>query len=209
MFGDRAKGFDIFENKSEVDLEQEYLDKFYENLDVENGYLNKKEKMLEYVKDFYEKEFEVEMEKNKERFGEGVSGTKKDEVVYSKRAKLGLMTYMDDIEENPQEPREAMRKRAVMIAQDEEDVIEDDLIVESCLDVLDLIILHEELVGHELFYEGSMEDVINWFIPCFLGICKEGEMPPTLLNGKAVELITLYKVVKEYGGFKKVVQDDA
>ncbi|KAJ0526221.1 putative transcription factor & chromatin remodeling ARID family [Helianthus annuus] len=165
--------------------------------------------MLEYVKDFYEKEFEVEMEKNKERFGEGVSGTKKDEVVYSKRAKLGLMTYMDDIEENPQEPREAMRKRAVMIAQDEEDVIEDDLIVESCLDVLDLIILHEELVGHELFYEGSMEDVINWFIPCFLGICKEGEMPPTLLNGKAVELITLYKVVKEYGGFKKVVQDDA
>ncbi|KAF5791103.1 putative transcription factor & chromatin remodeling ARID family [Helianthus annuus] len=119
------------------------------------------------------------------------------------------MTYMDDIEENPQQPREAIRKRVVMIAQDEEDVIGNDLIVESCLDVLVLIIFHEELVGHELFYEGSMEDVINWFIPCFLGICKEGEMPPTLLNGKPIELITLYKVVKEYGGFKKVVQDDA
>ncbi|KAM0001653.1 putative transcription factor & chromatin remodeling ARID family [Helianthus debilis subsp. tardiflorus] len=95
-----------------------------------------------------------------------------------------------------------------MIAQDEEDVIENDIIVENCLDVLDLIILHEELVGHQLFYEGSMEDVINWFIPCFLGICEEGEMPATFLNEKPVELITLYKVVKEYGGFKKVVQDD-
>ncbi|MFS7994457.1 putative transcription factor & chromatin remodeling ARID family [Helianthus anomalus] len=95
------------------------------------------------------------------------------------------------------------------LAQDEEDVIENDVIVESCLDVLDLIILHEELVWHKLLYEGSMEDVINWFIPCFLGICKESEMPPTLLNGKPVDLVTLYKNVKEHGGFKKVVQDNA
>ncbi|MFS7994463.1 hypothetical protein Hanom_Chr12g01106371 [Helianthus anomalus] len=65
MFGDRAKGFDVFENKSEVDLEQEYLDKFYENLDVENGYLNEKEKLQEYLEDFYEKEFEIERQKNK------------------------------------------------------------------------------------------------------------------------------------------------
>ncbi|KAJ0861824.1 putative transcription factor & chromatin remodeling ARID family [Helianthus annuus] len=206
MFGDRAKGFDIFENRSEVDLEQEYFYKFYENLDVENGYLNEKEKLQEYAEDFYEKEFEVEMQECKERFGEGISGRKKDEVEYSKRAKLGLMIYMDGKEENPQESRKAIRKRVVMIAQD---VIEKDIIVESCLDVLDLIILHEELVGHELFYEGGMEDVINWFIPCFLGMCKEGEMPLTLLNGKPIELITLYRVVKEYGGFKKVGQDDA
>ncbi|MFS7994454.1 hypothetical protein Hanom_Chr12g01106281 [Helianthus anomalus] len=60
MFGDRANGFDVFENKSEMDLEKEYLDKFCENLDVENGYSNEKEKLQEYVEDFYEKEFEVE-----------------------------------------------------------------------------------------------------------------------------------------------------
>ncbi|MFS7994453.1 hypothetical protein Hanom_Chr12g01106271 [Helianthus anomalus] len=95
---------------------------------------------------------------------------KKDEVENSKREKLGLMTYMDNIEENSLESREAIRKRVVMITQDEEDVIENNVIVESFLDVLYLIILHEKLVGHELFYEGRMEDVINWFIPCFLGI---------------------------------------
>ncbi|MFS7984082.1 hypothetical protein Hanom_Chr11g00982311 [Helianthus anomalus] len=40
MFGDRAKGVDIFEDKSEENLDQEYLDKFYENRDVENGFLD-------------------------------------------------------------------------------------------------------------------------------------------------------------------------
>ncbi|MFS7994452.1 putative transcription factor & chromatin remodeling ARID family [Helianthus anomalus] len=34
-------------------------------------------------------------------------------------------------------------------------------------------------------------------------------MPPTLLNGKPDDLLTLYKIVKERGGFKKVVQDNA
>ncbi|MFS8030280.1 hypothetical protein Hanom_Chr17g01532151 [Helianthus anomalus] len=65
MFGNRTKGFDIYENKSEVDLEEEYLNKFYENLDVENGHLNEKEKLQEYIEDYYEKEFEVERQKNK------------------------------------------------------------------------------------------------------------------------------------------------
>ncbi|MFS7984084.1 putative transcription factor & chromatin remodeling ARID family [Helianthus anomalus] len=69
--------------------------------------------------------------------------------------------------------------------------------------------LHEELVGDELFYDVSFEEVINWFMPCYLGICKEAEMPPTLHNGKPVNLITLYQVVKDYGGFKKVIEDDA
>ncbi|MFS8032259.1 hypothetical protein Hanom_Chr17g01555491 [Helianthus anomalus] len=50
MFGDRAKSVKIFENKSEVDLEEEYLDKFYKNLDVENGYLNKKENCKNMLK---------------------------------------------------------------------------------------------------------------------------------------------------------------
>ncbi|MFS7959787.1 hypothetical protein Hanom_Chr08g00695231 [Helianthus anomalus] len=52
MFADREKGVDVFESKSKEDLELEYLDKFYENLDVENEYLNEKEKLQEYVKDF-------------------------------------------------------------------------------------------------------------------------------------------------------------
>ncbi|MFS8008617.1 hypothetical protein Hanom_Chr14g01274891 [Helianthus anomalus] len=36
MSGDRAKGKDLFEDKSEGDLVQEYLDKFYDNLDANN-----------------------------------------------------------------------------------------------------------------------------------------------------------------------------
>ncbi|MFS8004882.1 hypothetical protein Hanom_Chr13g01230961 [Helianthus anomalus] len=50
MFGDRAKGLDVSEDKSDEDLEQEYLDKFYENLDADNYYQNQKGKLQEYVK---------------------------------------------------------------------------------------------------------------------------------------------------------------
>ncbi|MFS7951427.1 putative transcription factor & chromatin remodeling ARID family [Helianthus anomalus] len=69
--------------------------------------------------------------------------------------------------------------------------------------------LHGEIIVHELFYDVSFAEVISWFIPCYLGIFKETEMCPTLLNGKPVNLITLYQVVKDYGGFKKVIEDDA
>ncbi|KAM0008126.1 hypothetical protein Hdeb2414_s0121g00803241 [Helianthus debilis subsp. tardiflorus] len=183
MFGNRTKGFDIYENKSEVDLEEEYLNQFYEKLDVENGHLNEKEKLQEYVEEYYEKEFEIERHKNKEKFGEGTSGTKNVDVEYSKRAKLGLITYLEGMEKNPLESREEMRRKAVSKAQDEEDVIENDTIIESCLDVLDLIILHEEVVEHKKIFKASMKEIVTVFIPCYLGICKEGEMSPTLLNG--------------------------
>ncbi|KAJ0808857.1 putative transcription factor & chromatin remodeling ARID family [Helianthus annuus] len=113
------------------------------------------------------------------------------------------------MEKNPLESREEMRRKAVSKAQDEEDVIEKDTIIESCLDVLDLIILHEEVAEHKGFFKASMKEIVTLFIPCYFGICKTGEMPPTLLNGKPVDLVALYKVVKEYGGFKKVVQDNA
>ncbi|MFS8030279.1 putative transcription factor & chromatin remodeling ARID family [Helianthus anomalus] len=102
-----------------------------------------------------------------------------------------------------------MRRKAVSKVQDEEDVIENDSIIESCLDVLDLIILHEEVAEHKKFFKASMKDIVTVFIPCYFGICKTSEMPPTLLNGKPVDLVALYEVVKEYGGFKKVIQDNA
>ncbi|MFS7949716.1 putative transcription factor interactor and regulator CCHC(Zn) family [Helianthus anomalus] len=53
MFGNRSKGIDIFEDKSKEDLEHEYLDKFYENKDVENGFLDEKTELQEYVDDYY------------------------------------------------------------------------------------------------------------------------------------------------------------
>ncbi|MFS7932250.1 hypothetical protein Hanom_Chr04g00365641 [Helianthus anomalus] len=52
MFGSRAKGFDFFENKSEVDLQQEYLDKFYDNLGVNNGQKEEKAKLQETIKEY-------------------------------------------------------------------------------------------------------------------------------------------------------------
>ncbi|MFS7949338.1 putative transcription factor & chromatin remodeling ARID family [Helianthus anomalus] len=81
--------------------------------------------------------------------------------------------------------------------------------IESCLDVLDMIILHEEVAEHKGFFKASMKEIITSFIPCYFGTCKTSEMPPTLLNGKPVDLVALYEVVKEYGGFKKVIQDNA
>ncbi|KAJ0940186.1 hypothetical protein HanRHA438_Chr02g0080551 [Helianthus annuus] len=83
IFSGRAKVFDVFENKSEIELEDEYLDKFYDGLDVDNGHRNDKEKFKEYVEDFYEKGFEIEREKNKKLNGEGTSVVKKTEIVYS------------------------------------------------------------------------------------------------------------------------------
>ncbi|MFS7913351.1 putative transcription factor interactor and regulator CCHC(Zn) family [Helianthus anomalus] len=82
MFGGRAKGFDVFENKSEIELE-EYLDKFYDGLDVDNGHRNDKEKFKEYAEDFYKKGFEIEREKSKKLNGEGTSVVKKTKIVYS------------------------------------------------------------------------------------------------------------------------------
>ncbi|KAJ0616103.1 putative transcription factor interactor and regulator CCHC(Zn) family [Helianthus annuus] len=58
MFGCRSKGFDIYEDKSETDLEQDYLDAFYDNLGVDNGYKEEKEKFQECLGDYYEREFE-------------------------------------------------------------------------------------------------------------------------------------------------------
>ncbi|MFS7979968.1 hypothetical protein Hanom_Chr10g00933901 [Helianthus anomalus] len=173
---------------------------FYENLDVENGHLNEKEKLQEYIEDYYEKEFEVERQKNKEKFGEGTSGTKTVDVEYSKRAKLGLITYLEEMEKNPLESREEMRRKAVSKAQDEEDVIENDTIIESCLYVLDLIILHEEVAEHKKFFKASMKEIVTMFIPCYFGICKEGEMP-TLLNGKPVIQDNAWNKVAEQCGF--------
>ncbi|MFS7947651.1 hypothetical protein Hanom_Chr06g00550751 [Helianthus anomalus] len=156
MFGGRAKGFDMFENKSEIELEEEHLDKFYDGLDVDNGHRNDKEKFKEYVEDFYKKEFEIEREKNKKLNDEGT---------------LELC------------------QRADLRSQEKEDVTEDDMIIESCLEALDLILLHEELAGYDKFYSGSFEGVLLWFIPCFLGIFKENTMPPTLIDGSEVSLI--------------------
>ncbi|KAJ0854737.1 hypothetical protein HanRHA438_Chr14g0665881 [Helianthus annuus] len=89
MFGSHVKGFDVFENKSEIELEEEYLDKFYEDLDVENGHRKEKEKLKEYVEGYHEKE----REKNRRMNGEGTLGTKKKEIVYSKKkkTKVGFM----------------------------------------------------------------------------------------------------------------------
>ncbi|MFS7987880.1 hypothetical protein Hanom_Chr11g01028031 [Helianthus anomalus] len=100
------------------------------------------------------------------------------------------MTYLDGVEENMLDSRDVIRKKVTLIAQDEEDVIENYLIIESYLDLVDLIMLHEELVGHELFYDASMEEIINWFLPCVLGICKEGETPPTLLKGNLLIVVS-------------------
>ncbi|MFS7949715.1 putative transcription factor & chromatin remodeling ARID family [Helianthus anomalus] len=117
------------------------------------------------------------------------------------------MAYVNSLVENTLESRDVIQKKAILIAQDEEDVIENDMIIKSCLDWFDLILLYEQLVGHELFYDASMEEIINWFIPCFLGIYKENSMPPTLLNGKPANVVKLYQVVKDHGGFKKMMKD--
>ncbi|KAM0048714.1 putative transcription factor & chromatin remodeling ARID family [Helianthus debilis subsp. tardiflorus] len=81
------------------------------------------------------------------------------------------------------------------------------MILKGCLDFGELVMMHEELIGHELFYEASFEELLKWFLPCYLGICNENERHPTLHNGKDVNLITLYLVVNDQGGLKKVDED--
>ncbi|MFS7937586.1 hypothetical protein Hanom_Chr05g00429401 [Helianthus anomalus] len=66
------------------------------------------------------------------------------------------------------------------------------MIVESCLEALDLMLLHEELIGHEKFYGATFEEILLWFIPCFLGIFKENTMPPTLIDSREICLILLH-----------------
>ncbi|MFS7977687.1 putative transcription factor interactor and regulator CCHC(Zn) family [Helianthus anomalus] len=208
MFGGQAKGFDVFENKSEIELEEEYLDKFYDGLNVDNGHRNDKEKFKEYVEDFYKKEFELEREKNKKLNGEGTSGVKKTEIVYSKRQKAGFVFYYENLKINPQQSKQELRQKRVARSQEEEDVIEGDMIIESCLEALDLILLHEELVGYEKLYSGPFEEVLMWFILFFLGIFKENVMPPTFIDGRDVSLILLHRIVTIKGGVKKVIEDD-
>ncbi|KAF5789192.1 putative transcription factor & chromatin remodeling ARID family [Helianthus annuus] len=122
--------------------------------------------------------------------------------------KTGFMVYYEGLKDNPSESKVALRERAVILSQSKDDVVKDDIIIESCLETIDLITLHEELVNHPKFYDATFEDIITLFIPCFLGIVKERVMPPTLLDGRDVSLILLYRVVKGDGGFKKVMEND-
>ncbi|KAJ0734101.1 hypothetical protein HanPI659440_Chr11g0416031 [Helianthus annuus] len=165
-------------NKSEVELEEEYLVKFYNGLDVENRHSKDKEKLKEYVEGYYEKEFEIERKKNMKLNGEGTLGIKKKEIVYLKKAKVGFMIYYEGLKDNPLQSRQELRQRVMVLSQDEEDVIENDMIVESCLEALDLMLLHEELAGYDNFYGATFEEILLGFIPCFLGIFKENTMPP-------------------------------
>ncbi|MFS7893382.1 putative transcription factor & chromatin remodeling ARID family [Helianthus anomalus] len=119
------------------------------------------------------------------------------------------MIYYEGLRDNPFESRDSLHERAMILSQEEDDVIENDMIIEDCLDVLDLILLHDGLVGHERFYSDNFEEIFLWFIPCFLGIFKEGTMPPTLIDGREVSLILLDRVVNVKEGIKKVIQDDA
>ncbi|MFS8008085.1 putative transcription factor interactor and regulator CCHC(Zn) family [Helianthus anomalus] len=185
---------------------QKYLDKFYENLDVDNGHKVEKAKLRETIEDYYEKEFKKD--KKTKAYDEGSSGKNKKEVVYSKKMKTGFMVYYEGLKDNPSESKKALREREVILSQSEDDVVEDDMIIESCLETIDLITLHEELVNHPKFYDATFEDIIIWFVPCFLGIVKECVMPPTLLDGRDVSLILLNRVVNGDGGFKKVMEND-
>ncbi|KAM0049455.1 putative transcription factor & chromatin remodeling ARID family [Helianthus debilis subsp. tardiflorus] len=169
---------------------------------------NDKEKFKEYVKDFYKKEFEIEREKNKKLNGEGTSGVKITEIVYSKRQKAGFVFYYKGLKNNPIQSKQELRQKAVVRSQDEEDVIENDMIIESCLGALDLMLLHEELVRHDKFYNSTFKDILLWFILSFLGIFKERFMPPTLIDGRDVSLILLHQILTIKGGIKKVIDED-
>ncbi|KAJ0755447.1 putative transcription factor interactor and regulator CCHC(Zn) family [Helianthus annuus] len=204
MFGSRSKGFDIYEDKSEVDLEQDYLNTFYDNLDVDNGYKKEKEEFQECLEDYYEKEFEKE--RNKKKAYSESSRARKKEIVYSKKAKRAFMIYFEGEKDNPYESKETLRERALILSQLEEDVIENNVIIESCLEAKDLITLHEELENHQRFYDAPFEDVIIWFIQNFLGIVCEKAMPPELIDGREVSLILLHRIVRLNGGFKEVME---
>ncbi|KAM0006436.1 putative transcription factor & chromatin remodeling ARID family [Helianthus debilis subsp. tardiflorus] len=82
------------------------------------------------------------------------------------------------------------------------------MFVESCLEALDLILLHEELVRHGRFYGATFEEIRLWFILCFLRIFKENTMPLTLIVGREISLILQHRVVTVKDGIKKVIEDD-
>ncbi|KAM0058416.1 putative transcription factor interactor and regulator CCHC(Zn) family [Helianthus debilis subsp. tardiflorus] len=204
MFGSRSKGFDIYEDKSEVDLEQDYLNTFYDNLGVDNGYKKEKKEFQECLGDYYEREFEKE--RNKKRvYGENLRARKK-EVVYSKKAKKALLIYIEGEKDNPRESKETLRERALILSQLEEDVIERNMIMESCVEPGDLITLHEEIKKHQRFFDAPFDEVLIWFITDFLGIVCEKAMPPELIDGRDLSLILLHRIVKHNGGFKEVME---
>ncbi|KAJ0621518.1 putative transcription factor & chromatin remodeling ARID family [Helianthus annuus] len=182
MFGAQVKNFDVYEDKSNVDLEEDYLNRFYDQFDVDNGYRMEKEKLNEYIEDYYEGEFKKEREERKKANGEGTSGTKKDEVVFSKKHKVCFMIYYEGMKDNPLQSRQELRERAVVLSQDEDDVIENGLIMDSCLEPLDLLLMPRRIGG---------------------------EMPPKLLDGRDVNLLLLYRIVNLKGGIKKVLEDDS
>ncbi|KAM0045558.1 putative transcription factor & chromatin remodeling ARID family [Helianthus debilis subsp. tardiflorus] len=204
MFGSRSKGFDIYEDKSEVDLEQDYLNTFYDNLGVDNGYKKEKKEFQECLGDYYEREFEKE--RNKKRvYGEN-SRARKKEVVYSKKAKKALLIYIEGEKDNPRESKEMLRERALILSQLEEDVIERNMIMESCVEPVDLITLHEKIKKHQRFFDAPFEEVLIWFITDFLGIVCEKAMPPELIDGRDLSLILLHRIVKHNGGFNEVME---
>ncbi|MFS7952940.1 putative transcription factor & chromatin remodeling ARID family [Helianthus anomalus] len=118
------------------------------------------------------------------------------------------MIYYEGLKDNPSESKETPRERAVVLSQFEEDVIENDIIIESCLDTVDLITLHGELANHQRFYNATFQEIIIWFIPCFLSIIKEGVVPPTLLDWREITLILLHRLVRVNSGFKEVIESD-
>ncbi|KAF5774434.1 putative transcription factor interactor and regulator CCHC(Zn) family [Helianthus annuus] len=204
MFGSRSKGFDIYEDKSEVDLEQDYLNTFYDNLGVDNDYKKEKKEFKECLEEYYEREFEKERNKKK-AYGES-SRARKREIVYSKKAKKALLIYTEGEKDNPYESKETLRERALILSQLEEDVIERNIIIESCVEPKDLITLHEELKNHQRFFDAPFEEILIWFISDFLGIVCEKAMPPELIDGRELSLILLHRIVKLNGGFKEVME---
>ncbi|KAM0063402.1 putative transcription factor interactor and regulator CCHC(Zn) family [Helianthus debilis subsp. tardiflorus] len=206
MFGCRSKGFDIYEDKSEVDLEQDYLNAFYDNLGVDNGYKKEKKEFQECLGDYYEREFEKAKNKRKV-YGEH-SYARKKEVVYSKKAKKALLIYIEGEKDNPRQSRETLRERALILSQLEEDVVERGLIMESCVEPGDLITLHEEIKKHPRFFDAPFEEVFVWFITDFLGIVCEKAMSPELIDGRDLSLILLHRIVKHNGGFKEIMEKD-
>ncbi|KAL9994969.1 putative transcription factor interactor and regulator CCHC(Zn) family [Helianthus debilis subsp. tardiflorus] len=204
MFGSRSKGFDIYEDKSEVDLEQDYLNTFYDNLGVDNGNKKEKKEFKECLEDYYEREFEKERNKKK-AYGES-SRARKKEIVYSKKAKKALVIYIEGEKDNPHESKETLRERALILSQLEEDVLERNMIIESCVEPGDLITLHEELKNHQRIFDAPFEEILIWFISDFLGIVCEKAIPPELIDGRELSLILLQRIVKLNGGFKEVME---
>ncbi|KAJ0492736.1 putative transcription factor interactor and regulator CCHC(Zn) family [Helianthus annuus] len=114
MFGSRSKGFDIYEDKSVVDLEQDYLNTFYDNLGVDNGYKKEKKEFQECLGDYYEREFEKE--RNKKKVYSESSRARKKEIVYCKKAKKALLIYIEGGKDNPSESKETLRERALILS---------------------------------------------------------------------------------------------